>query len=504
MSHHATWSKNKAAIRYLGTETTYSELESQVARLAATLVIDLNVTPGDRVAFLGLNSPELLKLIFACARAGALFVPLNARMTVEQHKVFIDDFEPSLMIAESEFGLHARKCLQDTTSTRLMLLGPDESDSELPHGFDYLKVGTAELKWNGDNPSSNPVMLAYTSGTTGTPKAAVHTNESFMAGAANSCLIYELNSATEILTNAPLFHIGGMAIQTLPTLYVGGSVTIHREIDTALVLNDIARYGVTRLMAPPVLSFALFNDPNWKSADLSSLIGVGTGSTRVPIEVIDGWLDRGVPIIQTYGMTEAIPPILSVPLDQAHTKKDSIGIPTPFCEVRIVDEEMNDVQAGQSGEMVLRGPVVIKEYWNNSGATGNAFNDGWFHTGDAAHQDDDGYFYMDDRIKEIIIVGSSNVYPADLERVLDGYEPIAECSVISREDDEFGEVPVVFIVAKVGHQIDRSTVMGLFAENLATYQHPHEIIFVDDLPRTALGKVNKSELRNKLSSARRS
>jgi fatty-acyl-CoA synthase len=416
-------------------------------------------------------------------------------LTIEQHKVFIADCEPKLLIAEPEFGQHAESCLSDSPDTKLLLLKSENASAPESSEAEFLQSGTAERKWNGDIPDQTPVMLAYTSGTTGTPKGAVHTNESYAAAAANASLTFEIDRHTETLTFAPLFHIGGLAIETLPSLYSGASVTIHRELDSGLILSDISKYKISRIGALPPVSRALFNDPGWETADLSSLNAAYTGSTRVPIEHIDRWLERGVPLVQIYGMTEAIPPILIVPTDRVESTKGSLGIPAPYCEVRLVDDQMNDVNRGETGEIVLRGPLIIKEYWNNPKANADAFVDGWLRTGDAAHQDDDGFFYMDDRIKEIIIVGSSNVYPADLERVLDSVDVIAECAVIARDDDEFGEAPIVFIVRRAGHDINESEVMALFEQSLATYQHPREVHFIDDFPRTALGKINKSELR---------
>jgi fatty-acyl-CoA synthase len=495
ISHYAAWSKNKIALRYLDTEITYGELESHVARLAATLAEDLNISMGDRIAFLGLNSPEHIKLFFACNRIGAIWVPLNARMTVEQLKVFIADSEPKLLIAEPEFGQHAESCLSESPETKLLLLQSENTDGSESTGTEFLKPGTAKRKWNGDIPDQTPVMLAYTSGTTGKPKGAVHTNASFAAAAANMSLAFGLNSHSQTLTYAPLFHIGGLPISTLPSLYAGASVTIHRELDSGLILSDITKYGVATVWATPPVSRALFNDPGWETADLSNVKAAVTGATRVPIEHIDRWQERGIPLVQMYAMTEAISPILIVPTDHVESKKGSLGILGRGYEVRLVDDQMNDVRPGETGEMVLRGPPIIKEYWNNPKANNDAFVDGWFRTGDAAHQDEDGFFYMDDRIKEIIIVGSSNVYPADLERVLDSSDAIAECAVIARDDDEFGEVPIVFIILKTGHSIDESEVMALFKQSLATYQHPREIHFIDEFPRTALGKINKSELR---------
>lgn len=498
ISHHALWSPDKVAIRFEGAEITYSEFEEDIARLAGALWGDLHVREGDRVAFLGLNSPELLTLLFACARIGAIFVPLNSRLTVEQHRIFIGNFDPAALFAESAFQQNAERCLENGAATPLVIFGERSIDDPDVRSLETLASEAKPLPWVGDLPSSNPVLIAYTLGTTGVPKGAVLTNEAFISGAANSCFVYEMTRHDQILTFLPMFHIGGSGIHTLPALHIGATVNVHRQFDPALVLREVSRYRITHFVAAPSMCRAIFDEAGWKATDLSSLRSVAIGSTRTPPEMLVQWLARGVTAHQIYGMTEAIPPILAVPMENARWKPGSMGISAPYCQVRIVDENMNDVSPEEPGEMVLCGPVVINEYWNNPDATARAFTDRWFHTGDVAHMDRDGYFYMDDRAKDIIIVGPSNVYPADLERILDECDAIEECAVVARPDSDHGEVPVACVIVKEGHTIEESEVRALFNGRLAEYQLPREVLFMESMPHTALGKVQKGKLRELL------
>ncbi len=340
--------------------------------------------------------------------------------------------------------------------------------------------------------------MAYTSGTTGVPKGAVLTQEALLSNALNSTLAYDIVSSDEILTVSPMFHVGGLNLLTSPAIHAGATVTILRQFDPALALREIEQRRITLMLAVPAVSRAMTSHPAWENTDLSSLRNVTSGSTIVTGEVMHPWFERGVPVTQVYGLTEALPPAIVVPLEEAHRKVDSIGKPILYCQARVVDESMQEVKAGERGEIVLRGPCVFTEYWRNPEASREAFTDGWFHTGDVGHVDEEGYFYIDDRMKNVVIVGSSNVYPADLERILNRCEAIAEAAVVGCPDPETGEALVVCVVLGKGYSMNSDQVRALFEGRLASYQHPRDVVFMDSFPRTPLGKVKKAELRQEL------
>lgn len=498
IAHRAEWSPGKVALRFEGQEVTYAQLEERVARLAGGLADELGVGRGDRVAYLGWNSPALLELLFACARLGAIFVPLNARMTVEQHRPFLSNCQPRCLVVESVFHQHVERCLEDRERVSIVLFGgssPEESGGlkwEVIVGSDNPRPTNTKL------PLSTPLLIAYTSGTTGVPKGALLTQEALFYNAMNATAAFDLTSRDEVLTVLPMFHVGGMNIHTTPALHAGATVTIHRQFDPARALQEIEQRRITLLLAVPSAARALISHPDWEKTDISSLRCVGIGATVVPPDMMRPWFERDVPVTQTYGLTETCPIAIVVPLEETERKLGSVGKPVLYCQARVIGENRNGMRTGERGEIVLRGPNLLTEYWMNPEATKEAFIDGWFRTGDVGHVDEEGYFYVDDRIKDIIIVGPSSVYPADLERILAECNGIVEAAVVGRPDPELGEVPVACVVLKAGHSMSVNQVKALFEGRLAQYQHPRDVVFMDSLPHTALGKVQKSLLREQV------
>jgi len=298
-----------------------------------------------------------------------------------------------------------------------------------------------------------------------------------------------------------MFHVGGMNIHTTPAIHAGATVTILRQFEPADTLREIERWQITLLVAHTPVARAITAHPNWESTSVRSLRCFVTGASIVPDDVIRPWFERGVPATQVYGLTESCPIAIVVPLFEAERKAGAAGKPVLYCNARIVDMEGNNIEIGEQGEILLRGPNLLKEYWMNPDATEEAFIDGWFRTGDIGHVDDEGYFYIDDRIKNVIIVGPSNVYPADLERVLMECEVIKETAVVGQPDPEMGEVPVACVVLKEGYSMSADDVKGLFEGRLAAYKHPRRVVFMESLPRTGFGKVEVSELKQRVKNA---
>lgn len=341
-----------------------------------------------------------------------------------------------------------------------------------------------------------PVLILFTSGTTGRPKGATFTQESMTFNALNVITAFGLTAADEILTAVPMFHSGGLFIHTTPGLCAGATVTIHREFNPGLLLEDVRRYRVTLLACVPAMTSALAAHPAWDQADLSSLRSVLTGSTFVPRGAVEPWQQRGIPVMQGYGSTETCPVVTSLPAGSPGDKALTAGKPVLYHRVRIVDQAGRDVAAGEPGEIWIRGRSVMQGYWENPQATREAFRDGWFRNGDLGLFDQQGYLHIVGRIKDIIIVGSSNVYPGDLETVLDECADIRESAVVGRRDDTLGEVPVACVVPVAGRSLTTEQVIALFDGRLATYKHPRDVIFLDALPRNATGKVQKTILRD--------
>jgi fatty-acyl-CoA synthase len=487
IAHWAQWTPGKTALRFEGRCVGYAELARAVRRVAAWLGAN-GVSRGDRVAYLGPNCPELLELLFACARIGAIFVPLNARMPAAELRVFLAATRPRLVVAEDGF-----------LDVALASAGEDRHDQVVTFAGAAEREGFAEAERVRPDPGPDlaaPVLILFTSGTTGRPKGATFTQENMTFNALNVITAFGLTAADEILTAVPMFHSGGLFIHTTPGLCAGATVTIHRQFDPGTLLEDVQRYRVTLLACVPAMTFALAAHPAWDQADLSSLRSVLTGSTFVPRGAVEPWQQRGVPVMQGYGSTETCPVVTSLPAGSPGEMALTAGKPVLYHRVRIVDAAGRDVAAGEPGEIWIRGRSVMQGYWENAQATREAFQDGWFRNGDLGLFDEEGYLHIVDRIKDIIIVGSSNVYPSDLETVLGDCADIREAAVVGRRDDRLGEVPVACVVLVPGRSLTREQVIALFDGRLATYKHPRDVIFLDALPRNATGKVQKTVLRD--------
>jgi fatty-acyl-CoA synthase len=487
----AAWaqrSPDKLAIRFEDRELSYRELEQRVARLSGGLSRGEGICAGDRVAYLGQNAPELLDLLFACARLGAILVPLSARMPAPELEVVLANTEPALLLAEDELAPTAREAADDLGLTVIPFAG-------LPALLD----DAPGLRHDPGRSLRTPLLIINSSGTTGPTKGAVLTHEMLHFNALNVAAALGLSSEDEVLTNGPLFNTGPMNILTTPALAAGATVTIQREFEPAAMLEEIERRAITLAISAPAMTKALASHERWEAADLSSLRHVITGSATVREDALAPWFDRGICVLQDYGLTEAMPVVTIVPREEAYRLRRTAGRPVEHCRVRIAADDGSPVQAGEVGEVLVRGPTVMPEYWRNPEATREAFHaDGWLRTGDAGFLDDEGMLSIVDRIKEVIIVGSCNVYPADVESVLASCPAIAESAVVGRLDDELGEVPVAFVVLREQGSMSAQEVRALFDGELAEYKHPRDLIFTDDLPRSAIGKVRKDELRRSL------
>jgi fatty-acyl-CoA synthase len=493
----AGWSRRtpgKLAIRFDGDEISYAELERRVSRLAGALAERAAIGDGDRVAYLGQNAPELLDLLFACARLGAILVPLSARMPAPELEVVLGNTEPKLLLAEAPFAQTASEA-GTALELRVIAFGGDAASA----GLEALLDGAPELPCNRDRPLDTPLLVINTSGTTGPPKGAVLTHENLHFNALNVAAALGMSADDEVLANGPLFNTGPMNILTTPAFAAGATVTILREFDPGASLEAIERHAVTLSIATPAMTKALISHERWDATDLSSVRHVVTGSTTVREEVLAPWFERGVCVLQDYGLTEAMPVVTIVPADDAHRLRATAGKAVEHCRVRIAAGDGSPIETGEEGEVLIQGPTVMREYWRYPEATAAAFHDDWLRTGDAGCLDDEGVLRIVGRLDEVIIVGSCNVFPADVESVLADCPQIAEAAVIGRPDDELGEVVVAFVVLEPPDALSAGDVKRLFDGRLAEYKHPRDVIFVDALPRNDIGKVGADELRRSLS-----
>jgi fatty-acyl-CoA synthase len=490
IKQHADATPDRTAIRFAGAEIGYRALAARIEAAARVLAREFAVRRGDRVAHLGLNHPEMLVLLFACARLGAIFVPLNWRLAPPEHAFMLRNSGAKVLIAEPEFAEHVTTIGAAANLPKASLGAPLD---DWPSWDGLLDAAQGDITAQaGDD---DAVLLVYTSGTTGRPKGAVLTQSNLFWNAANSIHMHDLTGDDHVLTTIPLFHVGGMNIQTLPALHAGATVTLHPRFDPAATLRAIAQDRPTLTVLVPAQMLALFDLAEWESADLSSLRFVTTGSTIVPVPLIERLHERGVKVIQIYGSTETAPVVVYQTLADAERKLGSTGRAGLHSEMRLVDDAGVEVGPGERGEVLISGPQVMREYWGDPAATREALRDGWFHSGDIGHLDADGWLYVDERKKDVIISGSENIYPAELEAVLAACDAIAESAVVARPDGKWGEVPVAAVVPRRAGEIDRDAVLALFEGRIARFKHPRDVVFLTALPRNAMGKVQKFRLR---------
>jgi fatty-acyl-CoA synthase len=492
IARNAAFTPDKPAIIFEGEILSYAAFSARIELTARALKSEFGVSRGDRVAILSLNRPDYLVLLYACARLGAMLVPLNWRLAVAEQQFILSDASPKVLVLEQAFAeiLPAlQKSLPDTSIVGL--------DFAAPRGSAF---GTLLTRGRGDgrNPQADlscPLLIVYTSGTTGRPKGAVLRQEALLWNGVMSQHMHGLTSDDHVLTVLPFFHVGGLNIQTTPALQHGATVTIHPRFTPQAALAAFERGRPTLTVLVPATIQAVTDHPGWASTDLSSLKAISTGSTIVPPHLIERFAARGVPVLQVYGSTETCPIAVYTRLGGDLSRIGSTGLPGLCCEATVIDDFGVELPPDMPGEIVVRGPNVFMEYWGNEEATREALHDGWYRTGDIGRRDADGYFWVHDRKKNLIISGGENIYPAEVERVLLEHPDVVECGVIGRPDPRWDEVPVAYVIRRRGCAVEAESLKAHVLTQLARFKVPRDIVFVDDLPRTALGKVQHFMLR---------
>jgi fatty-acyl-CoA synthase len=491
IARNAAFTPDKSALVFEGERLSYRTFHDRIERAAHGLKAAFGISRGDRVAVLSLNRPDYLVLLYACARLGAMLVPLNWRLAVAEQVFILSDASPKVLVLEQAFAgvLPAL----ETTLPDIRVVELDFA-SQRP-SFDELLQIPADGNRDPDVDLSCPLLIVYTSGTTGRPKGAVLRQEALLWNGVMSQHMHGLSSDDHVLTVLPFFHVGGLNIQTTPALHHGACVTIHPRFAPDAALAAIAHDRPTLTVLVPATIQAITDHPAWATTDLSSLKAVATGSQIVPPHLIDRFVARGVPVLQVYGSTETCPIAVYTRLGGDLSRQGSTGLPGLCCEARVIDQTGAELPPNRPGEIVVRGPGVFSGYWGNEEATREALHDGWYRTGDIGSVDSGGYFYVHDRKKNIIISGGENISAAEVERALLEHPDVADCGVIGRPDTRWDEVPVAYVMVRAGCSTTAEALAAHMRARLARFKVPREFVFVDDLPRTALGKVQHFRLK---------
>jgi len=492
------WSElhpHKTAVLFEGESISYLSLHQRVDRTSCWLQ-DLGIEKGDRVAVMLKNCPEFLELFLASSRIGAIFVPINFRLAAAELNYILKNARPRLFVFESESGPLVEKLNLDSYRPPLLLACVEGAASAASFN-DY---ASEVQRFDGRSPfltkylsPSDPVepqVIMYTSGTTGEPKGAVLTYRKTFFNCLNAEIFFKLHFDDIMLILLPLFHSGGLFIQASPAIYKGATLIIHPKFDPVKTYQDIQKYQVSKLLGVPTVYKALLGIPAEQRGDLSSLNVCAIGGEKTTVDLLSRCREAGFPLRQIMGQTETS--ILLWASEEDFLKKPgSVGRPVFHAEVEIVDARGQPVTTGETGEIVVRGSILMREYWMDPTRTTETIQDGRLHTGDLARMDEEGYFYLVDRVGDMFISGGENVYPAEVERVLEKHPEVKEVAMVGVPDKTWGEVGHAYIICKNSRPPSARELTGFCKKYLASYKVPKQFTFCIDFPRTALGKTRK-------------
>ncbi|MCA2207078.1 fatty-acid--CoA ligase FadD5 [Nocardia rosealba] len=498
---HATTIPDSPALRFLGKTTTWGELHDRVQRLADALA-RRGVGQGDRVMILMLNNAEYIESVFAINTLGAIAVPVNFRLTPPEIVYQVTDSGARTIITDAVLAplVGAVAAQTDALATRIVV-GGITGDGVL--GYDDLLAEQGDPHEPIDVPEDSAALIMYTSGTTGNPKGAVLTHLNMNSQALTCIRAMQYRADDIAFCASPLFHIAGLG--SVAACFVLGALTvIHplKAFDATEVLDAWERERATSVFLVPAQWQIVCADPTVAQRDLRLRV-ISWGAAPASDTVLRAMAETfpNALNVAVFGQTEMSPITCVLDGEDAIRKLGSVGKPIPTIATRIVDDEMNDVGPGEVGEIVYRGPTLMREYWNNPRATADAFAGGWFHSGDLVRRDEEGFVYVVDRKKDMIISGGENIYCAEVENVLFAHPRIREAAVIGRADDKWGEVPVAVVVTEDDGDITLAELADHLDAHLARYKHPKALVVIDALPRNAGGKVVKHELRARHGSA---
>ncbi|QCB96313.1 long-chain-fatty-acid--CoA ligase [Arthrobacter sp. PAMC25564] len=498
-------SGSKTALISGGRELSYAQFADRSLRLANALR-DRGVAKGDRVAYLGENHPSFLETLFACGTLGAIFVPLNTRLAPPEIQFQLQDSGAVALIHAHSLSDLAARGAAGTAVARLVVV--DDAGDGSPAGAGSGQGSTAVEGFEAvvasgtDQPIDEPVglddgaMILYTSGTTGRPKGALLTHGNVTWNCINVIVDFDFSSQDVALMISPMFHVASLDMGVLPTLLKGGTVILESRFDPGRILGLIGEYSVTTMSGVPTTYQLICEHPAWATTDLSSLNKLTCGGSAIPMRVLDAYESRGLQIGNGYGMTETAPAATVLPASRSRDKAGSAGLPHFFTDVRIADAIAGIAAPGTVGEIQIKGPNVIREYWDRPDATAESYADGgWFKSGDLAYKDEEGFVFIADRLKDMIISGGENIYPAEVEQAITELDAVGSVAVIGVPDEKWGEVPRAVVLLREGAQLTEAQLRAHLEGRLARYKIPRSVVFVDEMPRTASGKIRKADLR---------
>lgn len=489
---HAQINGERRALADQHRSVTYAELDGRTNQLARSLR-SAGVRPGDRVAILAVNSVAYLEVTFAAAKLGAITVPLNYRLSASEIAFSLVDSGSMVVFHSSDFSSVLHDALCDRDVRRPVTITLDHGSGDVYEQF-LGAHSTAAL--HSDVNAHDAALIVYTSGTTGRPKGAVLSHGAVTANAHHALLMGAGLSRYDVtVTPAPLFHVGGLAVHTLPLLYAGGYNYILESFEPRETLRTMGRVGATVQFLVPAMWAAISRLEEFHQLKPSGLRFAVAGGSAAPLTLIEFLQNQGWMFLEGFGMTEVCANAMLLDAEHAVDKRGSVGRPLMHVDARVVDEADADTAPGVVGELVLRGPNLFSGYWGLPAETADAWSGGWFHTGDLARVDDEGFYTLVDRKKDMVITGGENVYPIEVEQVLHRHPAVEQVAVIGVPDETWGEAVTAVIVVREGVAADESEIINFTRDTLAHFKCPKSIHFAASLPWSPTGKLLKRELR---------
>lgn len=478
-----------------GMRYTYAEMNARANRVANFLRAKLNVEKGDRVSILAKNSIVYIDLLYGLPKLGAIFSPFNWRLTAREILYMVQDLKSKVLLCEPEFVPVLDEIRADIEIEHLIAL----RGAEIAGAWSYeeeVAAASEEEPWQPEMDGETPYAILYTSGTTGYPKGAVIPHRQVLYNCLNTVASWGLNEQDISPVYTPLFHAGGLFAFLTPILYLGGRIILARDFDPEDSLRWILEEKCTVILGVPTLFQMWMESPYFAEADFSHVHFFISGGASCPPQLMHSWREKkGVIFRQGYGLTEVGVNCFSMTDEDSGPKTGSVGKPVFHSKMKIVNPQSGEiVPAGEAGELIIWGPHVCAGYWHNPKATAQAIEDGWFHTGDMAHMDADGFYYIDGRYKDMIKSGGENIYAAEVETVYREHPAVKDAALIGVPDEKWGEVGLIIVLLEEGQNTDEAGLKDFCADKLARFKIPKKAVFVDTLPYSAYGKVEKAKL----------
>ena len=482
-------------IEFYDEVVTYRDLDARSDAFARYL-LSKGIGKGDIVAFMMANSPSFFYVLLGAQKIGAIAGPVSCWWQDKELQHLVDDAEPPMLVVDDEFASIVSKIKDTMASVKTIVVN---SPSQLSLGFEHERLPEVLVAHAGklehdDPPTAEDVATAmYTSGTTGKPKGVLHTHRNILSATQSKVQIAPIEPGDRSLCVLPLFHSGGLNDLAYPCMLRAVTIVVRKDFSATEFWECVERYKVNGFYIVPTMWNILLRVPESSSVDTSTLRFGLSGAAPIPPEQLEECERRfNIPILEAYGSTENTGGITANTFDAR--KLGSIGKALPDMDVRIFDEQDNEVAPGEIGEIVTRGEAVMKGYHRAAEATAETIKDGWLHTGDMGYVDDEGFFFIVDRKKELIIRGGVNVYPKELETVIGAHPAVEEVAVIPEAHDKYGQVAKACVVLEQGKSLTEEDLRAYCASELAPYKVPEKFLFLDRLPRNAIGKVIKKEL----------